>query len=99
MKFSFSRLLFVCFLMLLVASPLLALPRQGGCSFECRQGVDASGQSFAHCVEYFFGSWSMAGCTETRNCYRMWVIGDDGVMRLVTECDPPSCYGSTCFMV
>lgn len=95
----FSRLLLICLsLTLIVSLPAFALPASGGCKHECRTGIDGSGQSFAHCVEYFFGSWQMSGCTETQRCYRIWIVGDYGTY-LVKECDPPSCYGTVCFNV
>lgn len=89
--YSRSRsLVFAC--ILAIALPALGAP--GGCKYECRRGAD-----FAHCVEYFFGSWYLSECRELQLCWNMWVVDDEGNLYLVRECDAPDCIGSQCFMV
>ena len=95
----FSRWMAVVFAAtLLVALPASSAP--GGCMYECRRGQDASGQEFAHCVEYFFGSWYLSECKELTLCWSGWVYDDaTGQWRLVRQCDAPDCVGNRCFMI
>lgn len=79
------------FLLLLLA---VASPSALACKFECRQGVDDSNTAFAHCVEYFFGSWPYATCEEYTPCWKMRT--QEGV---TVVCGLPECRGTQCFMV
>jgi hypothetical protein len=83
---------------LAIVLPAFAVAPATGCKHECRRGTDATGTAFAHCVEYFFGSWYMSGCREVQYCYWMLVTDDSGT-HYVKYCLSPDCDGGECYMV
>ena len=85
-------------IILAVVLPGFAMEPVSGCKHECRRGSDEAGNAFAHCVEYFFGSWHMSSCREVQYCYWMLVTDDSGT-RYVKHCYAPDCDGGDCYMV
>ena len=83
---------------LAVALAGFAMEPASGCHHECRRGSDDTGKTFAHCVEYFFGTWYMSSCREVQYCYWMLVTDDSGT-RYVKYCENPDCAGGDCYMV
>jgi hypothetical protein len=93
----FLRAIVVVVVILAAAVSGFAMEPAGGCKHECRRGDDGNG-AFAHCVEYFFGTWYMSGCTEVQYCYRMLVTDESGT-HYAKFCLPPDCAGAECYMV
>ena len=93
----FLRAIVVCAVTLAIALPGFSVGPATGCKHDCRRGMDQAGMPFAHCVEYFFGSWYMSGCSEIRYCYSMLVTDDTGT-HYVKWCEP-DCSGGECYMV